>query len=131
MRLSPVQHVPPFGASWRDAARYRRNRSRVRTLRAFPFPPEHAAATVTLTWLEDDGVTLGSSDRMVISCELYCTPQTLRLSARVTLHGDGRGWRPAFRTIEVRLPEAERRPLAIEQECWTNHAKSEDVVFSV
>ena len=78
--------------------------SRVRTLRAFPFPPEHAAATVTLTWLEDDGVTLGSSDRMVISCELYCTPQTLRLSARVTLHGDGRGWRPAFRTIEVRLP---------------------------
>ena len=100
-------------------------------MRAFSFPPEHAAATVTLTWLEDDGVTLGSSDRMVISCELYCTPQTLRLSARVTLHGDGRGWRPAFRTIEVRLPEAERRPLAIEQECCTNHAKSEDVVFSV
>ena len=29
------------------------------------------------------------------------------------------------------LPEAERRPFAIEQECWTNHAKSEDVVFSV
>ena len=111
--------------------------SRVRTLRAFPFPPSHGSATVALTWVEDDGTTVddpsgdadGERDRAVISCELHCAPDSLRLCARVTLHGDGRRWRPAFRTIDVCLPRAERRRLVIEHECWTNGERSTDVVF--
>ena len=109
--------------------------SRVRTLRAFPFPPSHASASVALTWVEDDGTTTddpsagGARDRVVISCELHCAPDALRLCARVTIHGDGQKWRPAFRTIDVCLPQAERRRLIVEQECWTNAEKSKDVVF--
>jgi len=111
--------------------------SRVRTLRAFPFPLSHGSATVALTWVEDDGTTVddpsgdadGERDRAVISCELHCAPDSLRLCARVTLHGDGRRWRPAFRTIDVCLPRAERRRLVIEHECWTNGERSTDVVF--
>ena len=71
----------------------------------------------------------GERDRAVISCELHCAPDSLRLCARVTLHGDGRRWRPAFRTIDVCLPRAERRRLVIEHECWTNGERSTDVVF--
>ena len=109
----------------------------MRTLRAFPFPPSHASATVALTWVEDDGTTVddpsgdadGVRDRAVISCELHCAPDSLRLCASVTLHGDGRRWRLAFRTIDVCLPRAERRRLVIERECWTNGEASKDVVF--
>jgi len=68
-------------------------------------------------------------DRAVISCELHCTPDALRLRARILLHGDGSRWRPAFRTVEVCLPPSEGRSLSIEQECWAGGLKCDDFVF--
>lgn len=110
--------------------------SSVRILRAFPLPPAHAPTSVALTWIEDDGVTLdapsatiGERDRAVISCELHCSSQGLRLCTRTIIYGEGRTWRPAFRLINVRLPPAETRPLTIEQECMTCGQASEDVRF--
>mgnify|MGYP003715125401 CR=1 FL=1 len=61
-----------------------------------------------------------AADHALISVELHCAPDALRLSARIAIHGDGRTWRPAFGTIDVRLPAAEKRPLTIEQEL-THH----------
>ena len=109
--------------------------SRVRILRAFPHPPDAATAATSpvasLTWVEDDGTTaerttaaadgVGAAnehDRAVISCELHCARDALRLCARIVLFGNGSTWRPGFRTIQVQLPPSESRTLEIEQECW-------------
>ena len=95
--------------------------SSVRTLRIFPLPAAHAPATIAHTWVEDDGVTAdaagGERDRVVISCELACTPDRLTLTTRATFYGSGSIWRPAFGVVGVALPPSERRPIDIEQTC--------------
>ena len=95
-----------------------------------PSPVGSAASSdaATTAVSAEPAVTI-ERDRAVISCELYCTPDALRLRARIILHGDGSRWRPAFRTIEVCLPLSEGRSLSIEQECWAGGLKSNDIVF--
>ena len=66
---------------------------------------------------------------MVLSCDLHCARDVLRLRARIVLYGDGSTWRPAFSTIQVQLPFSERRSLEIEQECWEGGRQCDAVRF--
>ena len=85
-----------------------------RTLHLFPTPPGAAASSTSLTWVEDDGVSVDdAAGRLVIACDLQSSPTLLTLTVRATFYGS---WRPAFTHVDVVAPAGDERRVRIEGE---------------